>query len=247
KHQVSYRWREWDLARLIGYDGFTHDVQQKHIDKEQIYLDKRLFGSDIRLNDRTIMDYLDSRGKKNKDGKMVYPDEPPIRNLHIGFFDLEWDIRVDSEDEADYPIYLMTYIDAKENICYTYYLKNKKYKYQDKLLKDKGHKKFIKELKKELQKDFGSLSLKKKKEEEQVKKTIFKRLDKMKYELKAYKSEQRMIRDFYKMIFREYMPDFLYAYNTSADIGQTLNRCSKLNIKPESIFLSSRCGRLYVF
>ncbi|MFW6015405.1 MAG: hypothetical protein ACOCRK_03145, partial [bacterium] len=113
KHQVSYRWREWDLARLIGYDGFTNDVRQKHIDKDQIYLDKRLFGADIRINDRTIMDYLDSRGKKDKNGNMIYPDEPPIRNLHIGFFDLEWDIRIDSEDEADYPIYLMTYIDAK--------------------------------------------------------------------------------------------------------------------------------------
>lgn len=242
KHDVSYRWREWDLARLIGYDGFTNDVRKKHIKKEQIYLDKRLFGADVRLTDRTIMDYLDSMGKEDKEGNITYPDEPPIKNLHIGFFDLEWDIRIDSDDEADYPIYLMTYFDSKENVCHTFYLEDKNYKYQDKLLKDKGHKKFIKELKKELEEDFSKLSLKNAKEEQQVKETIFKRLDNIKYELKSYSSEQRMIRDFYKMIIRDYMPDFLYAYNTSADIGQTLNRCDKLNIKPSSIFCHPDVG-----
>lgn len=243
KEMVSYRWREWDIARAIGYDSFTHEVRQKNIKKEHIYLDKRVFGADLRLRDRVIMDYLDSFKTKDKDGNVVYPDDPPIKNLHIGYFDLEWDIK-HGKNEKDYPIYLMTYVDDKDNITYTYYLENTDFKRQKEL---KDTEKFIQSLKDDLDKDFNNIKLKDKKKEKQVKDTIFKRLNKMEYVIKKYKSEKKMIKDFYKLIFRKHMPDFLYAYNTNADLGQTLNRCDVLNIKPSKLFTHPDIGDYFYF
>ena len=249
KTLVSYRFREWELARkLPGWETFTEDVRNDVIEKDRIYLDKRIFGGDININDRLIMDYLDSMGYEDSTGEMQYPDTPPIENIHLGFFDLEWDIKNSNTDEIfskKHPIYLMTYIDAKTNECYTYYLKNEDYNKQDMLIEHTDD--FVKDLKERMYNFFDSLEGKSKKEEEQIKSIIFDRLEDLKYNIKGFDSEKKMIKRFYKTIFLKKKPDFLYAFNTEADITQTELRAKALGINPKELFTHPEVGDYYWF
>lgn len=112
-HTVSYRWREYDIARLVGYGKFKDDVRDRNISKNDIYLDKRFFGSDLDIRDGLIMRYLDTFKKvdddgnpiKDKDGHIVYDDVPPIRNLHNGYIDIEADIRVTANEKFAEKVY----------------------------------------------------------------------------------------------------------------------------------------------
>lgn len=237
KKNVSYRFREWEIARALPeYDSFTDDVRNGNIDKEEIYLDKRVFGGDININDRIIMDYLDNLSYE-EDGETVYPDNPPIDNIHLGFFDLEWDVKYSKNNEifdGSNPIYLMTYVDAKYNECHTYYLYNDDYNRQEEIIDDTSG--FVKDLENKLNDYFDNIQGKNSKTTQQIKDNIFSRLGDFKYTVKGFEDEVEMIESFYKMIFHKKKPDFLYAYNGSADIEQTEKRCKRLGIDMKEIF-----------
>jgi hypothetical protein len=96
--------------------------------KEFILMNKKVFGSDINIQDFYIMKYLDNFPKKFNPitRKEDWDDVPPIRNIHISYMDYEWDIAV-SDKKEEQPIYMGTYIDGFHNVCYTYYLDRPEY------------------------------------------------------------------------------------------------------------------------
>ena len=112
KHSVSYRWREYDIARLYKMHDFKDKVKNKQIKRKDIFLTKGLFGADLILDDRVLMDYA-----------TAISDDYRVPDLVIGAWDIETDIDV-SPYEGQQPIYMIGYADTKHRELVIYNLRN---------------------------------------------------------------------------------------------------------------------------
>ncbi|MGL6131725.1 MAG: hypothetical protein ACRCZ9_08960 [Fusobacteriaceae bacterium] len=240
KFDVSYKWRIFDLARINKYDSFTQDLKNKRVKPHDIFLDKTLYGADIDLRDWFIMGYMDSMGHTDENGKMVYPDQIPIRNIHRGYFDIETDIKV-SPNREEQPIYMISYVDNVSNTCYVWNLINPEYNKQDWVMKNEEQ--FIQGVSDNL---FTELSKSHPDKGSKEYKTFFKIISSMKYKLLWYTDEKKLLLDTYQFMFRHAKPDYLYAFNASYDVSQTEMRANVLGIKPEELWCDPNMGSNYV-
>lgn len=223
--QVSYKWKMSEVARLMGIDRDTYKnvIRQDKTKMKQLQLTKNIFGMDINIEDHYLMKYMDGFPKHvDANGYDEYDDTPPIRNVHKGYLDAEWDISV-SDVREEQPIYLITYTDGLHKVSYTYYLYNPEYGNIDSIEEDKEG--FIQRMKdrvnSHIQLEMLKISHAKAVKIQPMLQAV---ADKMQYIIKKYDDEEQMLKDMYQLVYRKYKPDFLLIYNAAADIGQTMLR-----------------------
>lgn len=239
-HMCSYKWREWDIARLLNVNNFNEMVKEGTMNPANIHLNRNLYGSDLDIRDYMIMRYMDEFPHKvNEKGYHVYDDVPPIKNLHIGYLDIETDIKF-TYNREDQPVYMVTYIDAFHNVCYTYYLYNKEFEGIDEL--ETNNKEVINRMVTNLQNDIDAVSMRDKLKEGIIKKKMTERLSNMKFYTKKFTDEAELHRDMWQMIIRKYKPDYLQIFNAEYDIGQTELRADKLGIPRTDLFTIPEMG-----
>lgn len=225
KFSVPYKYKDSEIAKMLGIDTkvYWEVVRKDRAKAKAIKLNKIILGSDINIEDFYIMKYMDSfNHSTGPDGYEVYDDTPPIKNLHKSYLDMEWDY-TKSDDNNEHPVYLITYIDGKAKISYTYYLYNKEFNGIDYIEENKEA--FIERIKMNVQEHIKIENLNISRDKaEKVQPILQKIADKMQYVIKKYDDEQEMIKDAYQLAYREYKPDFLDIYNAEADIGQAIRR-----------------------
>lgn len=239
--QISYRWKEYEVAKLLGIGDFAEKVRSGEMQREFVLMNKKIFGTDINIQDFMIMKYLDNfphtfnPATKTDD----WDDVPPIRNIHIGFMDYEWDIK-HTDIKENQPIYMGTYIDGFHNVCYTYYLDRPEYTRCDELKNKRDN--VVTEMLKIIEQDIEELHISDPKKKALVQQMMRDRVEKMTFILKPYEKEADLIRDMMQLAIRQYKPDFLLIFNASSDIGQLEMRAAKLRIKPTELFTCPELG-----
>ena len=243
-HKVSYKWRAYDCARLLGSgNAFQNAVRNRQMKQTDIFLDRRLMGSDMDLENITIMKYLDSLGYEEKDGKKNYFDLPPIKNIRKGFYDIETDI-MHTNERADQPIICSTYLDDATKTVEVYAHVREDFKgLIDVMTEEERFKTSTKECLKTL---IEQSSLKGKAREKLI--PIFlKYIEDMKINITWFKEEKDMIEYSWKNMIQDYKPHFLGIFNAVYDIGQTEMRADKLGIKKHKLFCHPEVGNKYYF
>ena len=224
KHSVSYRWREYDIARLYKMHDFKDKVKNKQIKRKDIFLTKGLFGADLILDDRILMDYA-----------TAIADDYRVPDLNIGAWDIETDIDASPYD-GQQPIYMIGYADTKHKELVIYNLRNyERYNKQKELEEniDEYAKKFIENLFKDVEdanqkpKDAGR------------KKILDAVLQGFTCKFVFFDDEKELIETAYQEIFYKYCPDYLYAFNTSYDVDTTCMRYEVLGGNPAKLFARS--------
>ena len=245
-HDISYKWKEYDIARLTGIRNFSELVKSGVMKRQMALLNKTMFGTDINIKDAYIMKYLDNfpHTTNPETGYEVYDDAPPIKNIHIGFLDIETDIRI-SDDRGAQPVYMITYIDGKHNVCYTYYLYNKEFKGIEILRQHQES--TIEKMLKMLEEDVETLAIKDPNKKALIQGIIRKRMQTMKFYVKEYTSEKQMHTDMWQLVYRQYQPLFLLIYNASYDVSQTQMRAGVLGIKEKDLFTQPEVGEYINF
>lgn len=244
--QISYKWKEYEIAKILGFKDFAEKVREGEMQKEFILMNKRVFGSDINIQDFYIMKYLDNFPKKFNPvtKKEDWDDVPPIRNIHISYMDYEWDIAV-SDKKEEQPIYMGTYIDGFHNVCYTYYLDRPEYARCGEL--SSRREEIVAEMLKIVDEDIEKLHITDLNKKELVQKMMRDRVNNMTFILKPYKLEKDLLIDMMQLAIRNYKPDFLLIFNASSDIEQIELRAQKLRIKGADLFTCPELGNFYNF
>lgn len=241
KHEVSYKYRIFDIARVNKYDSFAMDLKNKKVKAHDVFLDKTLYGADIDLRDWFLMNYMDSLADTNPDGSKDYKDEVPIRNIHCGYFDIETDIKV-SPNREEQPIYMLSYIDAKSNRCLVWNLINPEYNNQEWVMKNEE--KFAQRVATNLYNELCTIYPDKNSKEFKI---FYEILSNLTYEFYWYTDERQMLIESYQFMMRHAKPDFLYAFNTSYDVSQTEMRAEKLGIHPRDLWCDPEFDSDYVW
>lgn len=235
EHMVSYKWREFEIARMTGNEDFGENVKNGLIRAETVHLNKNLYASDLDIRDYMIYRYMDSFDytTDEKTGYKTYNSVPPIKNLHIGYLDIETNIMI-STDREKQPIYLITYIDAKHNVCYTYYLYNKEFKDID--LLETQRQKVIQKLIDGVEEDITNCTISDEEKRAIIQRIMRERMSKMQFIVKRFDDEKSFLIDMWQLIIRKYQPDYLLIYNAEYDISQTMMRAEHFKIPLKELF-----------
>ena len=237
KKYVRQRYKEWNIADVLGMKSFSNMVKEKIINPDSVYLNQNLFGSDVGIEDAVLRDYIHKFSHKVGN---AYNIDTPSLNPHVGVFDIESDVNVDLAHSENHPINAVTYIDGNDYEIYTVFLIKKDYKGQENVIRDKD--KFISDTNKMINDYFNNLDVDednadKKKEKEKLLKSKFNEIiPKFKYIIKEFDDEKEMLIDICRHMFKNKKPDFLVAYNTKYDISQMEKRFDKLGIDPRHAF-----------
>lgn len=248
KEYVRYRFKEWNIADKLGMKSFSKMVKEKIINPDSVYLNKDLFGSDVKLEDAVLRDYIHKF--VHKEGS-AYNIATPSIEPHVGVFDIEADVNVDLENRENHPINAITYIDGKDYEIYTVYLIKEEYKGQKDVINDVDG--FINKTKDMIKNYFNDLDVdednaEKKKEKEKILRNKFNNIiPKFKFNIKAFTDEGEMLQDICYHMFRNKKPDFLVAYNTKYDISQMEYRFKKFGLNPKYMFSADGNPANYYF
>ena len=234
---VSYRWREYDLARHLELNDFSKKVRSKETQLNHIHLDRRLFSTDFHIEDLVMKEYFRFCLKENN-GDIVI-DFPKIDNFHLGGLDIETDINV-SDEKEEQPIIANTAIDNKTGKIVTTCLINPAYKGQKEIMDNILE--FKLEFKNVLYNHIENIDIdeddpvRKKKKEDNMKKLIHEMADKLDLELTFTDDEREVIKRPTEFIFKDANPDFCYIYNAVYDIHHIKLRAEKLGMDFDDLF-----------
>lgn len=244
KHKVSYKWRTYAIAELLGRkDAYIRATRAGAMKRDHIFLDRRIFGSDMAIEDLAIMDYLDSLGYEEVNGVKNYHDVPPIKNLTRGFYDIETDVMA-SNDRDKQPITCSTFYYDKENVFKVFVHIRNDFRGQDRVRQDEE---VFKEKTKGLMRKLLNESTASKKTKDILFPRIYKMIDDARIDILWYKTEKEMIEDSWKIMIQQYRPMFLGIYNASYDVNQTERRSAELNINPSKLFCNPEIGKTFYF
>ena len=243
-HKVSYKWRTYAIAELLGRkDAYIRATRAGAMKRDHIFLDRRIFGSDLPIEDLTIMDYLDSLGYEEVDGVKNYYDVPPIKNLTRAFYDIETDV-VASNDRDKQPITCSTFYYDKDNVFEVFIHIRDDFSGQLSIRKNEAE---FKEETKSLMRKLLDESTADKTTKSILFPKIYKLIDEATINLRWYKTEKEMITDSWKIMIQQHRPMFLGIYNASYDINQTERRATELNIDPSKLFCNPEVGKTFYF
>ena len=243
---VNEKYREWNIARELNIKNFNELVKENKMEAKDIYLNKRLFSSDIDLVDNVIREYTKFFTHPTEDGYFK-TDLPLVEEFHIGGLDIETDIMI-SDKMEEQPVIVNTYVDGKDWTVYTKCLINENYNGQKEMMEDiEG---FKVKLQKVLHEHIENINLGDDSADiekaNMIKEMIKEKLDKLKYNITFTNKEEEVIKDVCNHIFSDINPDFLLIYNASFDINQMMTRYEALGKNPNELF---RCKDLnpYVY
>lgn len=231
-HMVSYKWREYDIAKLLGINNFKYMLDKKLIEKRDIHIDKRLFGSDINIEDLVMKEFFKFCLTRDKDNNVMI-DFPKIDRFHIGGLDIETDINV-SDERKEQPIIANTAIDNKTWKVVTTCLINDQYNGQKEVMENIDG--FREDFKKTLYDHIENINIdeddpgKKAKIEKQMKELIHSMADQLSLDITFTNDEREVIRKPTEFLMKEANPDFCYIYNAQYDISQMEMRANELKM-----------------
>ena len=195
-HMVSYKWREYQIADLLGINNFKYMLSKNLIDKRDVYLDKRLFGSDTNIEDLVMKEFFKFCLTRDKDNNVMI-DFPKIDHFHIGGLDIETDINV-SDEREEQPVIANTAIDNKTWKVVTTCLINNEYSGQKEVMENiEG---FKEDFKKTLYDHIENINIdeddpgKKAKIEKQMKELIHSMADQLSLDVSFTNDEREVIR-----------------------------------------------------
>lgn len=238
EHWVSYRYRVFELARLLKFNDFTDKLRKKQVEASHIHLDKRLFGTDLHIEDLVMKEYFKFCLNRDESGNIVI-DFPKIDHFDIGGLDIEIDVKEEAERE-DQPVIANTVIDNKSWKILTSCLINDRYKGQKEVMEDID--KFKKEFHQILYDHIENINVdeddpkKKAKVEATVKNLIHSMADQLDLTLTFETDEREVIRKPVEFLFKKANPDICYIYNAMFDIGHMKVRAEKLNMDYDELF-----------
>ena len=236
KVYVRNKYKEGNIAKLIGVRNFYDNVREGLLESNDIYLSKRLYSADIDLEDNVIRAYSRFHTTKKENG-MFESNYPVIREFHIGGLDIETDINV-SDNPEEQPVIVNTYVDAKMKKVFTYCLINPEYKGQKEVMDDLES--FYKELREFLIEHINKISFGNSpsaiEKAEQVKKVLMPIAKELTYEVHFTNREEEVIGLVNNTVFNVINPDFLLIYNAQYDICHQMKRYEKLGYSPDSLF-----------
>lgn len=240
---VPEKYRVFSIAQILGIPNFADRVKNGSMSINDVYLHKRVVGSDKPITDLVMRSYVEEFTEQSAEGYPVI-NPPEYDNFHLGALDIETDVKVcpgdihDMDARRKQPINVITYIDNQSWVIRTIALRNKEYKGQREIENDMNLfeadlKHLIRENIKNIFSDDPSIS---KKTRDEVFNIINPVVDKLKLDLTFTNSERSLIKDINKYIFDEVNPDYLYIYNAEYDIHQQKLRCEELNVPFEKLF-----------
>lgn len=244
EHRVSYKWRGFELAKILGEgDSFRRALKERKIKYDHIFLDRRCIGSDLPIEDLTIMSYLDSLGYEEKDGVKDYNDLPPIKNIKKGYYDIETDV-LNIDEERLQPIICSTYYDAHTNTASVYSIIRDDFKGQKDIIKDEV--KFVSDFKAKLIEHINDAQMGEKARQLLAPKFI-KLVEEMKVVIHWFKEEKKMIEFSWHDMIYNFKPMFLGIYNAVYDIRHTEYRAEELGIDKSKLFCHKDVGNTFYF
>lgn len=229
---VSYLWREYELARILEIHDFTERVRKNEMQRKHIHLDRRLFSTDIHIEDWVMREYfkfcltIDEKGEYNI-------DFPVIESFHLGGLDIETDIMGEGELN-DYPVILNTAIDNKTWKVLTVCLINDKYKGQKEVMENIEQ--FNKDFKETLINHINGITLSDKGKADKIRSILLEMANKLHVELIFTNDEREVIKQPVEHLFKKVNPDFCYAYNAQFDIGHMKTRAEFLGMDYDALF-----------
>lgn len=245
KIYVNEKYKEWNIARELNMNSFGELVKKKEIKKDFVYLHKKLFAADINLPNNVLREYFKYHTKVNKDTNLLESKFPIVGDFHIGGLDIETDINV-SDERAEQPVIVNTYVDGKTFTVYSRCLINEKYNGQKEIMDDLES--FYKETTEFLKNHIESISFGgDTKKESEVKEMLLKCIDKINYKIKFTDDERRVINDINQIVFNNVNPDFLLIYNATYDINQMNMRLEALGENIEDSYRYKNTNGYYNF
>lgn len=238
EHWVSYRWREFDIARILQIPDFVDRIKSKELQPKQVHLDKRLFSSDIHIEDLVMREYFKFCLTYDDKGEMAI-NFPIIDKFHISGLDIETDINI-SDNPEEQPVIMNTAIDNKSWKVKTACLINSEYKGQKEIMEDPES--FKKEFKQALYDHIENIDMdednvdKKLEKEKKMKKLVHELADQLEIDLIFTDKEEDVMRIPTEFLFKETHPDFCYIYNAQYDIGHMQGRSKAIGFDFDSMF-----------
>lgn len=238
EHWVSYRYRVFELARLLKMDNFVDRLRAKQLEAKHIHLDKRLFGSDLHIEDMVMMEFFKFCLTRDENGTVMI-DFPKVDHFHLGGLDIETDINV-SDEKNEQPVIANTAIDGENWKIVTACLVNPEYKGQQEVMNDIET--FKKDFKATLIEHINNIDLdeddpkKKAKIEAEHKKLLLSYVDKLDLELTFETDEREVIKKPTEFLFKKANPDYCYIYNAKFDIEHMNIRADELGMKYSDLF-----------
>lgn len=237
-YYVPYKWREYEIARLLEIYDFADRVKSGAIERGHIHLDKRCFGTDLHIEDIVLKEYFKFCLSKDENGSLTV-DFPKVDKFHLGGLDIETDIMV-SDEPSEQPVIANTAIDNRSWKIKTVCLINEKYNGQKEIMENPEQ--FKIDFKKELIDHINKIDMdiddpgKKKKTEESMIKTILEMVDRLDLDLSFSNDERDVIAEPVKFLMNNQNPDFVYIYNAKFDIDHMRMRSEKLKMDYDSLF-----------
>lgn len=238
KSDLDMKWvRYWGRERriasdLLHFNKFGEKVAKGELETKHINLDKRVFGSDIHIEDMAMKIFFKNFLKKDDTGKIAI-DFPKLDHFDIGGLDIETDINV-SDEASKQPVIANTAIDNKSWKVVTWCLINENYQGQKEVMEDiEGFKKEFKEV---LYNHIENIDIdeddpvKKAKKEEQVKAIIHNMANQLTLDLQFTHNEKKVISEPTEFLFKKARPDICYIYNAQFDIGHMELRSKVLGL-----------------
>ena len=246
---VKYRWRQWEIASILGITDFNKKIKNGTMNPDDVYLNRRVFLGDVAIEELVMRDYISTFIVTTDDG-LYEINYPIIDKFHIGALDIETDINV-SDDRNLQPITVITYIDDETLKGYSICLVNDQYKGQKKIIKDIDA--FKVRLKKAFIDTCDNINIeeddpkKKKNKEDTMKKMMLDMIEQLDMTIRFTNEEKDMIEDINRYVFQEINPDFLYIYNAVYDIEQQRMRSEQLGIYFDGLFKYKDLGAYAYF
>lgn len=240
EYWVSAKYRIYEIADILGIKNYAEKVKAKVISYNHVYLNKRLFGADLKVEDYVMRDYVYHHTKSDGKGGTPTLTVPILDKIHIGALDVETDILV-SDVEEERPLNVITYIDNETKVIKTIAVKNKNYKGQSEIIRNPEA--FKIELFSLIERRIMNLSFdsidneeKRKRKENDVRAKLLEFSKDLKLDLTFVNSERTMIKDMCSYVFNNVNPDFLYIYNAKYDIGKIKMRAEALRMNFANLF-----------
>ena len=232
---VREKYKDFNVARELGYKHWWDTVKEGKVKSDFIYLNKRLFSADIGLADNVIREQV--KFFTVKDGDSYIMDFPKVDSFHLGGLDIETDINVSDDREAQ-PVILNTYIDGKDWSVYTKALINPEYKGQKEVMDNPEA--FYKEAIDIIKSHIEGIDLgddpKSVKKANNIKALLLSKIEMLSLKIEFTNREDEVIRDVMQEAFSKKSPDFLLIYNAQFDINHQNTRYEALGYNIHDLY-----------
>ena len=212
--KCRYKYLNKSLANTLGYDKEWYDNNKTDKDKMSLlHRDRRIFGSDIDINDFYRMRFAEQYTNRDI-------------SVKIGFIDIETDnaqIGGKFPEHGNCPINAISYFDGFSKELYTLLLDTDNNQKIKDFISEYNDDMFNSEFKALLTHAFGGVQVIEKYKLSEIKTHVY-----------MYTSEIDLITDFFNFI-NMIRPDFILAWNMAFDIPFIIDRIKVLGKNPENI------------